>query len=146
MDSKRIRKLEKQLKQAMQYAELMADKPVALAHMSARIEMLCLQLVHEMYGTLDTRARLMSKVYNAIRRCTDPECVAWKDYGGRGITVYPPWVADKKLFLEYLMTLPWHEDPDSWLDRRDNDRGYEPGNLRFVTPKVSANNTRRQKK
>ena len=100
------------------------------------------------YGMERKRAGMVSehKVTNAamhaIRRCTDENDERYADYGGRGIAVHPPWVEDRSLFAEYLCTLPGFDDPDSVLDRIENDKGYEPGNLRWVDVNTSNLNRR----
>jgi hypothetical protein len=91
---------------------------------------------------LALRRNLLIRVRDIIRRCGDPRCKNFPTYGGRGIKVHPGWVADKLAFVEYLMTLPGHDDRSLFIDRIDNDGHYEPGNLRFVTPAVSRLNTR----
>jgi hypothetical protein len=82
-------------------------------------------------------------VVNVIKRCTDPLNVAYKNYGERGITIYPAWQTDKWQFIGYLAQLPGYDDPELVLDRIDNDGNYEPGNLRFTTRQVSSLNRRR---
>lgn len=72
-----------------------------------------------------------------IDRCTKPEHPAFHRYGGRGITVCPEWTASFLDFLEHVGQPP---TPRHELDRRDNNRGYEPGNVRWVTPKENALN------
>lgn len=81
----------------------------------------------------ETYPRLYSRAVNAIRRCIDPNHSRYEDWGARGITVYEPWIQDHTEFVRYLITLPGCFDPNLVLDRKDNDRGYEPGNLRFVS-------------
>lgn len=87
--------------------------------------------------------RLRMAAKNAIIRCTNPNHAQWKCYGGRGIKVHPPWVEDRRLFVEYLMTLEGWDDESLWLDRTNNEGHYEPGNLRWVTSSVSRINSRR---
>ena len=77
-----------------------------------------------------------------VRRCTVPTDPAYPNYGGRGITVYAPWVADRRMFYEYARTLPRWDEGGLDLDRKDNERGYEPGNLRLVPRRTNANNKR----
>lgn len=77
--------------------------------------------------------RLANRVYSAIRRCTVPGSRYYHRYGGRGIGVHPEWLVDPAKFVAYLLTLPGHDDPTLWMDRTDNNRGYEPGNIRFAT-------------
>lgn len=63
-------------------------------------------------------------------RCLNPNHRAYPDYGGRGITVHESWGDDFMAFLEHVGQRP---SPKHSLDRIDNDRGYEPGNVRWVT-------------
>lgn len=66
----------------------------------------------------------------------------YEHYGARGIRVYAAWVADRRAFLAYLVTLDGWDAPALELDRVDVNKGYEPGNLRFVTRAVNASNKR----
>lgn len=72
-------------------------------------------------------------------RCTDPTNPAWANYGGRGITVCDAWLNDPAAFVAHIGPKPSlkHE-----LDRIDNARGYEPGNVRWATRKVNCRNRR----
>lgn len=75
----------------------------------------------------------------AIQRCTNPRSENWKDYGGRGITVHPAWLADFQAFFEYVGPRPSAKHS---LDRIDVNGNYEPGNLRWATATQQANNRR----
>jgi hypothetical protein len=87
-----------------------------------------------------SRARLLNRLYSAINRCTNPNDRAYPNYGGRGIRVAAEWIEDKSKFLLHVAELPGFDDPYKQLDRIDNDRGYEPGNVRFVSPGVNVIN------
>jgi hypothetical protein len=78
-----------------------------------------------------------------IRRCENPNDQAYPRYGGRGITVCPEWRADFAAFLRDVGRRP---NPELSIDRIDNDRGYEPGNVRWATAKQQANNRRKPTK
>lgn len=80
------------------------------------------------------------KAYRAwsamIERCTVPTHKSFHRYGGRGIAVCERWRSDFRNFLADM----GEPEPGLSLDRIDNDRGYEPGNCRWTTAKVQANN------
>lgn len=73
------------------------------------------------------------------QRCMDPNHKAWKNYGGRGITVCGRWAESFEAFWEDMG--PTYQ-PGLEIDRIDNNRGYEPGNCRWTTRKVNARNRR----
>lgn len=86
------------------------------------------------------RERLLNRISACIQRCHNPKDRQYVNYGGRGIFVFEQWRIDRRSFLSYLITLPFWDVPYFELDREDNDRGYEPGNLRFVPAGVNAKN------
>jgi hypothetical protein len=92
------------------------------------------------------RTKLAMSITAAITRCINPQHKQYKNYGGRGIKVYTPWIEDRDSAVEYLTTLPGHNDWNLVLDREDNDGHYEPGNLRFVTYAESIANQRPRSK
>lgn len=73
-----------------------------------------------------------------VRRCTNPKCAAWPNYGGRGITVCERWL-DLHAFIADMGPRP---GPGYEIDRIDNDGNYDPGNCRWVTVKRNARNRR----
>lgn len=80
--------------------------------------------------------------YQAIRqRCDNPNCEAYRFYGGRGIRNY---FTSAEQFVAYITSELPHEDYyDLEIDRVDNNGHYEPGNLRLVTRAQNMANTRR---
>ena len=77
--------------------------------------------------------------YSMIDRCTNPNHIHYRDYGGRGITVYEGWTQDPTPFIEYIGPRP---SPQHSLDRKDNDKGYEPGNVHWATKSEQIKNQR----
>jgi hypothetical protein len=74
-----------------------------------------------------------------IQRCTNPKHEAYDDYGGRGITVYEPWLNSFLDFFNYMGLKP---DPSLEIDRIDNDGNYEPGNVHWTTQLQNAQKKR----
>jgi hypothetical protein len=89
------------------------------------------------------RRRLLNRIAACFNRCHNPNDRGYKNYGGRGIHVYPEWRASRREFLRYLTTLDGWNIPALELDRKDTNKGYEPGNLRFTTRKINAGNRRK---
>lgn len=80
------------------------------------------------------------RIWNGIiDRCCNPNCPAYPDYGGRGITICNEWRHDFAAFLAYVGTRPSSKHT---IDRINNDLGYAPGNVRWATKIVQARNTR----
>lgn len=88
----------------------------------------------------DVRRRWYWRIRNAFSRCFNRADVNYPNYGGRGVTVCAEWVEDPVKFLRYGLSLPGADDPTLSLDRIDNDRGYEPGNLRMATRREQMRN------
>lgn len=74
-----------------------------------------------------------------IARCHDPDHTNYKNYGGRGIRVCPEWHD----FARFYEDVGRFKPRGLSLDRIDNDRGYEPGNVRWATQQQQTWNTRR---
>ena len=86
-----------------------------------------------------TNSPIYKKWISIRKRCNNPNAPDYKNYGGRGIKMCEEWDKDFLKFYEYVKPI---YKPGLQIDRIDNDRGYEPGNIRFVTAKVNTNNRR----
>lgn len=78
------------------------------------------------------RTRLLDRISAAINRCGNPSDSGYHNYGGRGILVHQPWQTDRRAFLAHLLTLDGWDKPENDMDRIEVNRGYEPGNIRFI--------------
>lgn len=76
---------------------------------------------------------------NAKARCTKPTDAAWKNYGGRGITMCDRWMESFEAFIEDMGRKPSLKHS---IDRINNDGNYEPGNCRWATDEDQNKNKR----
>ena len=88
------------------------------------------------------RRRLLNRLSACKNRCHNSNDRGYPNYGGRGIRLYEPWHTDKAAFLAYVMSLDGWDQPRLELDRIDVNKGYEPGNLRFISKRDNCNNKR----
>lgn len=79
---------------------------------------------------------------HAKERCHNPRTKAWARYGGRGIAMCEEWRNSFEAFIAHVGPKP---SPKHSIDRINNDGNYEPGNVRWATPKEQVANQRRYK-
>ncbi len=72
-------------------------------------------------------------------RCLNVKSPQFADYGGRGISVSPEWVASFESFIAHIGRRP---SPQHSIDRIENDGNYEPGNVRWATSATQNRNRR----
>lgn len=95
--------------------------------------------------------RLYKTWANMKSRCNNPNTPAYKNYGGRGITICPEWNAESGFvkFAEWAIANGWDESKnrlEQSIDRIDVNGNYEPDNCRFADIKTQNNNQRRRTK
>jgi len=73
------------------------------------------------------------------QRCCNPHHQSAHNYIERGITIYREWLNSFEAFFAYVGHRP---TPKHTLERKDNEKGYEPGNVRWATMKEQALNKR----
>jgi hypothetical protein len=65
-------------------------------------------------------------------RCFNQRTKAFRNYGGRGITIWPEWRDDPIAFVKWCLDNGW--EPRLTIDRFPDANGnYAPDNIRFVT-------------
>jgi hypothetical protein len=89
------------------------------------------------------RIRLLNRLSAAITRCHNPSSSHYGDYGGRGIQVLAEWREDRTAFLRYVQTLEGWDVEELEMDRINNNKGYELGNIRFASRSVNMQNRRK---
>lgn len=87
---------------------------------------------HPMYSTFN----------RIVSRTSDKNNKDFASYGGRGIFLFKDWRDTPKPFIDYVSNLENYGKKGYTLDRINNDKGYEPDNLRWATRKTQAKNRR----
>ncbi len=81
--------------------------------------------------------------WEAIKqRCYNPRDKYFHCYGGRGISLWNAWVNNPAGFCEEVLASIGARPAGMSLDRINNNRNYEPGNLRWATAKQQSDNRR----
>lgn len=78
--------------------------------------------------------------FGMISRCYNTSNKAYKNYGGRGISVSKQWRDDYLKFRSFALNNGYREGLE--IDRINNNKGYFPSNVRFVEKRINARNKR----
>jgi len=98
-----------------------------------KIEKLKSRAIHGLSKTPEYRA------WQAMQSRCNPNSQQRKDYYERGIRVCRGWVG-KGGFLRFIDCVGFKPSPHHSLDRIDNNKGYQPDNVQWATPKEQVNN------
>lgn len=79
----------------------------------------------------------------AKQRCTNSKVQGYANYGGRGISFG---FASASAMAHWIASHIGYPPPGMSLDRVDNNKGYEAGNLRWATREVQGQNKRAYKR
>jgi hypothetical protein len=71
-------------------------------------------------------------------RCDNPNALGYENYGGRGISYEPNW----KLFEGFAADMGGTYKPGLFLERVDNEKGYNKENCKWATRFENNNNKR----
>jgi hypothetical protein len=72
-------------------------------------------------------------------RCLNQNNREYHNYGGRGISVYDPWIHS---FEEWYVHMGYPPSPEHSIERINNNGNYEPGNVKWATREEQSLNKR----
>lgn len=84
--------------------------------------------------------RLWNIYHGMKKRCLNPNCKRYKDYGGRGITVCDDWLSGFDAFADWAKANGYEEGLT--IERKNVNSDYSPENCEWVTLKKQARNKR----
>lgn len=86
-----------------------------------------------------------SRLYNIWcdikKRCYNPHCIGYKNYGGRGIKMCDEWYNSPSSFSKWAIDNGYSDDLT--IERKDYNGNYEPGNCTWIPRKKQALNQSR---
>lgn len=89
----------------------------------------------------ESNTRLYSIWCGMRGRCLFENHSAYPYYGGRGITICPEWL-NFNVFQSWALSTGYQDNLE--IDRIDNEKGYQPGNCRWITHAENMKNLRCQ--
>jgi hypothetical protein len=91
------------------------------------------------HGETDTR--LYEEWCGMLKRCRNPNCDDYHNYGGRGIKVYSGWRFSFRRFRDWALSHDYRDDLT--IERKDVNGDYEPSNCTWIPKNQMARNTRK---
>lgn len=88
------------------------------------------------FGPDGKRTPLHRLWLNMRNRCNNPRTPDYKYYGGRGVKICERWNS----FTAFAADVGPHPGKGWTLDRKDTNKDYEPGNVRWATRRVQSQN------
>jgi len=90
------------------------------------------------------KTRIYGIWWGMNQRCYNINEKAYQYYGARGIGVCSEWRSPGGItaFIDFMKSIGWHEETTLQMDRRNNNMGYFPENVRLANNSVQAFNSR----
>lgn len=92
-----------------------------------------------------SKHKFYSKWATMKARCYNKNNPRYSDWGGRGIKVCDEWKNDSETFIKYIELLENSDKENYTIDRIDNNKNYQPGNLKWSTIQEQNLNQRKRK-
>ena len=100
----------------------------------------CIDCSNKHRATHGMRSTRLYQIWHGIKnRCFNERIPLFRHYGGRGVGLCEEWRNDFASFAKYVSPDPGNTYQ---LGRIKNDRGYEPGNVRWETRSQNTRNRR----
>jgi len=114
------------------------EKSIRDSNLKSKATMSCCGSVkHNAYKTREYHIYLDMK-----NRCYSVNHSAYKNYGGRGITICPEWLDEENGFKNFLNDMGVRPTDKHTIERLDNSLGYSKENCSWETMKVQQRNRR----